>query len=206
HFAFPSFDASVSEIFVSLCSGGTLYIVGERIKQDPVALSDYIHSNGIAIATLPPVLLHQMDIRSLCCLKQLITAGEAAIASDVREFLSYGNYINAYGPTETSICATVYRHEQGSELLSERVPIGHPIANTCGYVLHAYVHVVRRGVSGELYISGGGVGDGCFGVPEQTGCHFGSGPFRAGSRMDRSGDLGYRGFEGHLCFAGRRDG
>src|SRR5690606_12753110 len=65
---------------------------------------------------------------------------------------------------------------------------------------------VPPGVTGELYISGAGVGDGYYGQPEQTGFHFVSDPFRAGSRMYRSGDLGYRDLDGHLFFAGRRDG
>jgi non-ribosomal peptide synthetase component F len=51
------FDVSVSEFFVALFNGASLYLLAEEIRADPLSISKYITSNGINYIYLPPVLL-----------------------------------------------------------------------------------------------------------------------------------------------------
>jgi non-ribosomal peptide synthetase component F len=66
--------------------------------------------------------------------------------------------MNAYGPTEATVNATIA--ELRVENI-EQIPIGRPIANTRVYVLDERRELVPVGVAGELYIGGVGVARGC---------------------------------------------
>ncbi|WP_423242487.1 AMP-binding protein [Zhouia spongiae] len=54
-FASYSFDASVSEIFISLTSGVVLYLVGDKERKVPELLESFIIEKSIEIATIPPL-------------------------------------------------------------------------------------------------------------------------------------------------------
>src|SRR6516164_4736966 len=163
-FASPSFDAAVSEIATALVSGATLVLMPAQRGGD--ALARLIYEHDVSHATLPPVLLD--DLPEDVPLQTLIVAGEACSAGVVARWSPGRRMINAYGPTEATVCATM------SEALSGACvpPLGGPIWNTRIYVLDGCLEPVPVGVVGELYIAGAGVGRGYVGRGGLTGERF----------------------------------
>lgn len=204
-FASLSFDASVSEILISLLCGASLYIAPSKIRKNPDQLVDFINSAKVTIATIPPVLLRQMDVTRFPSLTKLISAGEAAPAKKIREYLSTGCCFNAYGPTEVSICATVFRLDEADTIRGENIPIGFPMKNVEVYILDDQLREVPEGIVGELYIGGFGVAAGYLNRPELTASRFMEDPFKSGGRIYKTGDLAKRRLDGSILFVGRND-
>ncbi len=114
-------------------------------------------------------------------------------------------WLNAYGPTETTLQSVIY--EAGSsEWEGDLVPIGRPIANTRVYVLDRRGRPVPPGVAGELFIGGDGVSRGYLGKPELTADRFVPDPFaESDGRLYRTGDVVFWLPDGNLVFIGRAD-
>ena len=107
---------------------------------------------------------------------------------------------NLYGPTETTATATAGRLEPG-----EPIHAGQPLAGAVVTVADRFARALPRGMRGEIWISGPGVGKGYLGAED-------AGPF-ADLRLGetrwasyRTGDIGHIDSDGRLCLAGRRDG
>jgi len=197
-FASASFDAAVSEIATTLVSGATLVLA--PAQRGGEALARVICEQNVSHATLPPVLLAELPEH--VPLQTLIVAGEACSADVVARWSAGRRMINAYGPTEATVCATM------SEALSGACvpPLGGPIWNTRIYVLDGCLEPVPVGVVGELYIAGAGVGRGYVGRGGLTAERFVADRYgAAGSRMYRSGDLARWRADGVLEFVGRAD-
>ncbi|HJT73558.1 MAG TPA: amino acid adenylation domain-containing protein, partial [Chitinophaga sp.] len=204
-FASLSFDASVWEIFLMLSCGGALYIISEEAKKTPLLLEQYVEENEIDIATLPPALVKVLSMEGISRIRQLITAGEAAIADKAVAFTEYGIYYNAYGPTESSICATIFRLN-GKEIdAAGSIPVGTPIPNTQIYIVNNRGNLLPVGVAGEICIAGSGLARGYLNNPELTALKFVPNPFREGELMYRTGDLGKWLPDGNIEFIGRKD-
>src|SRR5262249_40171657 len=110
-FASPSFDAAVSGIATPLESG-RMRVVAARVagrgaaaERGGDALAGLICEHNVSHATLPPVLL--ADLPEDVPLQTLIVAGEACPADVVARWSAGRRMINAYGPTEATVCATM---------------------------------------------------------------------------------------------------
>ena len=204
-FASFSFDASVWEIFIGLSSGATLYMINEADRNDPASLGEFIVRNNIDWLTLPPSYFNLMDVDKLKNVDTLITAGEPPSFKQVNKYLQYGNYYNAYGPTETSICATVYKVSRGSVLSEESIPIGKPVAHTSVYILNAQNELQEDGKEGEIVVAGKGISSGYLNLKQLTSERFIQSPFNDTESMYKTGDFGYKNENGDIVFTGRKD-
>ncbi len=203
-FASPSFDASVSDMFVALCSGATLVVAPvERLLPGP-ALTETVRRYGVTHLKLPPTALAAMPQDGLPAGLTLSVAGEPSTRSLVAQWAPGRRLVNIYGPTEATVCATM------SEPLSgdgpwEVPPIGRPLPNTRAFVLDAELSPLPVGVPGELFLAGAGLARGYLGRPALTAERFLPNPFGAGERMYRTGDLVRWTTEGTLEYLGRGD-
>ncbi|MCP5051783.1 MAG: amino acid adenylation domain-containing protein, partial [bacterium] len=171
-FANSSFDASVSEMIMALLNGAALVLVGKDIIGDYEEFSDYVTRQGVTIATLPPAYANYLDPVKVKSLRILVTAGSASSPYLVDKWSHQLQYINAYGPTETTICTTVW-YADGRTGPPDTVPIGKPISNTRIYMLDTNsAHIQPIGVAGELCVAGVSLARGYLNRPELTAERF----------------------------------
>jgi amino acid adenylation domain-containing protein len=204
------FDISVFELFWTIGRGLTVDLAdtsGPALFATSLAARDRDITHLQATPTLLAALLLDPDSRAgIGRLKHLTVTGEAfppETAHQVREAMA-GTLLNAYGPTEATVWATVDRMppEMGSP-----ISIGRPLDGQWIAILDAAGGVVDEGDTGELYIGGSGVSWGYLGRPDLTAERFVPDPFskRPGGRMYQTGDLGRRLSDGRIVCLGRND-
>jgi amino acid adenylation domain-containing protein len=198
-----SFDISAWEILLAFGSGGTLCLGTEATRQPGEPLTGLLQRQQIDSVTLLPSVLATLGQESLPGLRHIVTGAEFCSAETIAPWLMGRRVFNGYGPTETSVCATVTPVHD-----SERAPpIGRPILNFRTYVLDPQQELVAAGTPGELVIGGLGLARGYFGQPALTAQRFLPDPFagRPGARLYRSGDRVRQSSDGQIHFLGRLD-
>ncbi len=212
-FASFSFDASVLEIWMAYAAGAALYMLPSG---DPLAgdgLLDLIDAQKITHAILPPAVLTMLTPdRRVDSLQTLFSGGDALSETVAARWASNRRLINAYGPSEITVAATM--HDCLTQIKGAP-PIGKPIANTCIYILDSYLQPVPIGANGEIYIGGTGLARGYWNRDELTAERFIDNPFFEDSRCDQqctvsekiysTGDLGRWREDGSIEFLGRND-
>ncbi len=200
-FASLSFDASVSEIFTTLLSGACLYMAPRQVLVPSRELIALMQRWGITTVTFPPSVLSRLPASELPSLCTLVSAGESCSADLVARWAQGRRFLNAYGPTEVTVCATAGEVREGDP------SIGRAIGEARVYVLDAQLRPVPVGVAGELFVGGPGVARGYWKRPELTAASFLDDPFSGvpGARMYHTGDIVRFLENGELEFIGRRD-
>jgi len=200
-FASLSFDAAVSEVLVTLLRGARL-VLADPTLMSAERLAGLIREQEITCVTLPPALLAAMDPATIPAACTIVTAGEAITPDTAGRWSNGRRLINAYGPTEVTVCATM------SDDLAGPVapPIGRPVWNSQIHVLDACLRPCGAGVTGEIHVAGAGLARGYLGRPDLTAERFVANPFgAAGTRLYRTGDLARWRADGQLEFLGRVD-
>jgi amino acid adenylation domain-containing protein len=200
-FASLNFDSSVWE-FVMAWTRGAALVLGSRERMLPgEEMAALMNQEAVDIATLPPSALAVLSPEALPAFKVLISAGEALSPAQVRPWLEGRIVLNGYGPTESTVDASV-----GDIRADEPITIGRAIPNIAFYILDDALQPVPVGVAGELFIGGAGLARGYLDRPALTAERFLPNPFdTAGSRMYRTGDLARHRPNGTVELLGRTD-
>lgn len=198
------FDASVSEIFVTLLAGAVLCLAPQDLLLPGPEFVNLLRDQAPNVLTCPPSVWAALPATDLPHLHTIVSAGEACAPDLVTRWAPGRRFVNAYGPTETTVCATL---AQCCAEDSRPPSIGDPIDNTRVYVLDPWLKPVPIGVVGEIYVEGAGLARGYWGRPDLTAARFIPNPFsRApGARLYKTGDRARYGMDGKLYFLGRSD-
>jgi amino acid adenylation domain-containing protein/non-ribosomal peptide synthase protein (TIGR01720 family) len=211
-FSSLGFDISVEEIWGSLCSGATL-VVHDRKDLALDSFENMIAEKNITTLDLPTAYWHtwvgtKLSIEKLKTLKKIIVGGEAARSQALRtwrDLLPNVQWFNTYGPTETTIVATVWQAPEKNNI-PDLIPIGSPIQNVSCLVLDEQQRLTPPGVVGELYIGGIGLSPGYFCRPDFDADAFINKTINGKVyRLYRTGDRVHWNLDGQLMFHGRRD-
>ena len=201
-FAPLAFDASVSEIFTTLAAGGTLELGNPKDLYVGPFLNRELKMKAITAVTLPPSVLAETISDELPALRLVVAAGENCPAATAMRWANGRMFINAYGPTEVAVCASLMKCNDSA--LADPVPIGRAIDNKRVYVFDTFLNPAPIGTAGELLVGGNGLARGYL-TAELTAEKFIPDPSSPGGRLYRTGDLAYYRSDGNIIFAGRLD-
>lgn len=202
-FASFGFDASVSEIFTALLTGATLCLAAKESLLPGQDLITLLRDCRITVATIPPSSLAVLPQAELPDMRTIVVAGETCPASLVGPWGEGRRFLNAYGPTEATVCATIAECVDDDQPL----PIGRPIANVQAYLLSDSLIPIPVCAPGELCIGGVSLARGYINRPELTAEKFMPNPFSGipGARLYRTGDRASYRPDGAIEFLGRID-
>ncbi|MBD2592895.1 amino acid adenylation domain-containing protein [Nostoc spongiaeforme FACHB-130] len=212
-----SFDVAAEEIFPCLLQGATLILRTEQMLNSIEEFLKQCQNFGLTILDLPTSFWHQLTdelSRGKLVLpptvRLVLIGGEKAESSRWKIWQQQVGekvrLINCYGPTETTISATMCDLSALKTIGSE-LPIGKPIHGIQAYILDAALQLVPVGVPGELYLGGVGIARGYRHRPELTAEKFIPNPYstESGARLYRTGDLVRYRLDGSIEFLGRID-
>ena len=214
-----AFDLGYTGLYSALLTGCEMHIMAKDFYLSTYELIEYINKNNITYMKTTPsmfnLLVNSISDRSQnineCSLRLLVLGGEEINLEDVEKFnkmFPLTEFINHYGPTETTIGSIAYKidFEKFNEYKLNPL-IGYPIDNTKVFILNSSLKPVPIGVIGEIYITGEGLAKGYLNRTELDADKFIDTPFELNdyTRMYKTGDLGRYNWEGAIEFVGRKD-
>ncbi len=210
----PSFDVSVYEMWAAWLAGGELVAPAAPVQTEGRAYARWLCEQRITAAYVPPMMVN--DLRNIlesgapCALKRLLVGVEPIPLTLLQRVMTLTpglQIINGYGPTEATICCTLYPVKRDGVPGKDITPIGYPVK----WSQIALVDDQGASFTGEhraeLWVSGPGVALEYWKDPDLTAQRFitadlGDGMIR---RYYRTGDIVERSVDGVLHFVGRRD-
>ncbi len=174
-----AFDFSVWEIWAALLGGGRLVVVPDSVVVSPDDFHDLLIRERVNVLTQTPSAVTALSPQGLESVA-LLLGGEACSAEVVDQWAPGRVVINAYGPTEATVYASMSAPlTAGSAVRRRSVRRCRPrrcssSTSGCGRC--------RPGVVGELYVAGRGVGVGYVGRTGLTASRFVACPFGGAGR------------------------
>lgn len=196
-----SFDMWCEEVWISLFAGATIWIADATTVKAIDELSNTLTENKITVLHAVPSILAIID--EVPTIRLINTGGEACTKQVQEKWAtSYRTFINSYGPTETTVSSNMVKLNSEEDLT-----IGPPLPNYHIAVVDENMNILPRGERGEMIISGPGVSNGYFNLPELTEQKFLFNPFPElpGDRIYKTGDAVIIREDGFIDFQGRID-
>ncbi|MCX6250878.1 MAG: amino acid adenylation domain-containing protein [Bacteroidetes bacterium] len=205
-------DLGNTMIFPPLIHGGEVVIIPEEYATDASLLAGWFGLQKVDCLKIVPghlmSLLHSSGAGNLLPRKLLILGGEKCTPEIVRRVRSIApdlRIINHYGPTEATIGSLTYEIPLNENEGNSVIPIGLPLDNTAVYILDKELHLLPKGIPGEIVLSGRNIAKGYLNQAGITLEKFADDPFRNGEQMYFTGDLGKMDEDGTVVFQGRND-
>jgi len=207
------FDVSIFEFFITLLNGAQLFLYEENSITDIFKYCESIVKNKITLLYIPPNILEDVYMilarEKNTYINKILIGVEPIKSSTMKKYYKLDpniKIINGYGPTETTICATVNVLDNSKLNKYNIIPIGKPIANSKILILDQNLQLLPAGIMGELYISGDGVGNGYLNNTEKNAKSFIKIPQLLNENIAyRTGDLAKWNEDGTISFIGRED-
>ncbi|MER6540416.1 AMP-binding protein, partial [Streptomyces sp900105755] len=105
-FAHPAFDAALFDVVLALTNGVRLDIPDVAIHSGE-PLAQVLTDRRITHAVLPAAVLRTLTPGGFPDLEVLISMGDVCLPETARGWAPHLRFVNGYGPTETTICATL---------------------------------------------------------------------------------------------------
>ncbi|MDN4080988.1 amino acid adenylation domain-containing protein [Paenibacillus polymyxa] len=215
-FTSPCHDPFLRDIFVPLCSGGTICIPDNKVVLlDSKQLHAWIHDADVALIHCTPSLFKNIVVgvqngEVFKNLSYILLAGEKVIPKLLEKWYetvgSRVQLINLYGPTETTLAKLYYMIEP-SDVNRDAIPIGKAIKGARAILLDNDGRICTEGVAGEIYIRTPFRSLGYYNNEELTKQKFTVNPYNndPADLLFRTGDLGRQLPDGNIEFLGRVD-
>ncbi len=210
------FDLSVKDIYVTLKTGATMYILSRKQLMFPILLVNYLNEKKVTSliwATSEFNLISNSKVLDEVVPKyvnKIILGGEALLSKHLnvwKRVMPNVKYVNLYGPTEVTVDCTYYIIDK-DYLDGEEVPIGIACENKEVMILDENLMPVEDGVIGEICVRGTGLAKGYYGDEEKTNKAFVQNPSNIYYKdiIYKTGDMGMKNKDGLIMFKSRIDG
>ncbi|MBQ4860043.1 amino acid adenylation domain-containing protein, partial [Pseudoalteromonas sp. MMG007] len=178
-FAPMSFDMSVEEIFGALCNGCGLVLRNDDWLSSAQDFWSSCEASRVSVLNLPPAFWQELVRDSAAvadCVRHISVGGDKISEHAVQQWFartdSHPRLMNAYGPTEYTVNATL-----GEVSPSVVGSIGRAVKQTQLLVLSGSGALCPPRVPGELYIGGVGLARGYLNKPDMTASRFVANPY-----------------------------
>ena len=209
------FDLSVKDLYTTLKTGATTWIIPKMCFSFPLLLIRFLNQHHVTTLSWATSAFHLVANSGVLekevpeRLRMVILGGEVLQAKQLnrwRRALPQVQYVNLYGPTEVTVDCTYYFIDREFDD-TETIPIGKACGNMDVFLLDADKNPVPQGTPGELCVRGSGLALGYYGDWERTAGAFLQNPKNPWylDRIYRTGDLAVEDAAGNFCFIGRKD-
>ncbi|MCD8533955.1 MAG: amino acid adenylation domain-containing protein [Verrucomicrobia bacterium] len=219
-FAGLGFDVCLEEIFPTLAVGARIILRNDSLINTAKDFWEFVNLHSITLLNLPTAFWYSLVDESAIdmiphSVRNLIVGGERVDAVYLERWFQLNpsriRWWNGYGPTETTITATLISVDSPLDDTppGNTVPIGFGLGCCDIFLLDAFGKPLPPGLPGEILVCGARVARGYFNQPDLTSQRFVEAPLVGRSvehsRAYQTGDYGCILENGCLHFLGRND-
>lgn len=202
-----SFDIFVEEVYATLLNGAALAIPSREVHDGPLeGLMEFCRRHNVSVVDGFPYLIADINTNPQLLpgsVNLIISGGDVVRANYISNLKGKGIRIyNTYGPSETTVCSNYYRIDNAVALPDGTFPVGKAVRGVTVKIMDENLVELPVGEVGEICIFGEGVGRGYLGNPHEQKNYV---TLPDGTRLYRSGDVGYKCEDGNIVFLHRKD-